>query len=198
MNLKSIFKINLNIAGVDEVGRGSLIGPVYASAVILKKECDIKKLKDSKQLTKKKREILNKYIKKNSYWSIASASKKEIEKLNILNASLLAMKRSIKKLKIKPTSTLIDGNKLPEMKGYKLKSVIRGDQKISEISAASIIAKVARDRLITNMSKKFKEYAWDKNAGYGTKEHLKAIKKFGITKHHRKNFRPIHNILSQK
>ena len=196
MNLKSIFKINLNIAGVDEVGRGSLIGPVYASAVILKKECDIKKLKDSKQLTKKKREILNKYIKKNSYWSIASASKKEIEKLNILNASLLAMKRSIKKLKIKPTSTLIDGNKLPEMKGYKLKYVIRGDQKISEISAASIIAKVARDRLITNMSKKFKEYAWDKNAGYGTKEHLKAIKKFGITKHHRKNFRPIHNILS--
>ena len=196
MNLKSVFKINLNIAGVDEVGRGSLIGPVYASAVILKKECDIKKLKDSKQLTKKKREILNKYIKKNSYWSIASASKKEIEKLNILNASLLAMKRSIKKLKIKPTSTLIDGNKLPEMKGYKLKSVIRGDQKISEISAASIIAKVARDRLITNMSKKFKEYAWDKNAGYGTKEHLKAIKKFGITKHHRKNFRPIHNILS--
>ena len=82
------------------------------------------------------------------------------------------------------------------MKGYKLKSVIRGDQKISEISAASIIAKVARDRLITNISKKFKKYAWDKNAGYGTKEHLKAIKKFGITRHHRKSFRPIHNILS--
>ena len=102
MNLKSVFKINLNIAGVDEVGRGSLIGPVYASAVILKKECDIKKLKDSKQLTKKKREILNKYIKKNSYWSIASASKKEIEKLNILNATLLAMQRAIKKLKKKP------------------------------------------------------------------------------------------------
>ena len=84
------------------------------------------------------------------------------------------------------------------MKGYKLKSVIRGDQKISEISAASIIAKVARDRLITKLSKKFKKYAWDKNAGYGTKEHLKAIKKFGITQYHRKTFGPIHNILSPK
>jgi ribonuclease HII len=184
------------VAGVDEVGRGSLVGPVYAAAVIFKKNIDKSKIKDSKKLSKEKRNILEKYIKKNSIWSVGSASLKEIEKLNILNASLLAMKRSIKKLKIKPTSTLIDGNKLPEMKDYKLKSVIRGDQKISEISAASIIAKVARDRLITNMSKKFKEYAWDKNAGYGTKEHLKAIKKFGITKHHRKNFRPIHNILS--
>ena len=91
---------------------------------------------------------------------------------------------------------MIDGNKLPEMNGYKLKSVIKGDQKISEISAASIIAKVARDRLITKMSKKFKKYAWDKNVGYGTQEHLRAIKKFGITKHHRKTFSPIHNILS--
>ena len=94
MNLKSIFKGFQNIAGVDEVGRGSLIGPVYASAVILKKNCDVKKFKDSKKLTKKEREVLNKYIKKNSYWSIGSASKEEIEKLNILNASLLAMKRA--------------------------------------------------------------------------------------------------------
>ena len=184
------------VAGVDEVGRGSLVGPVCAAAVIFKKNIDKSKIKDSKKLSKEKRNILEKYIKKNSIWSVGFASLKEIEKLNILNASLLAMKRSIKKLKIKPTSTLIDGNKSPEMKGYKLKSVIRGDQKISEISAASIIAKVARDRLITNMSKKFKEYAWDKNAGYGTKQHLKALKKFGITKHHRKNFSPIHNMLS--
>ena len=108
MNLKSIFKDIQNIAGVDEVGRGSLIGPVYASAVILKKNCDVKKLKDSKKLTKKEREVLNKYIKKNSYWSIGSASKEEIEKLNILNASLLAMKRAIKKLKKKPNLVLVD------------------------------------------------------------------------------------------
>ncbi len=184
------------IAGVDEVGRGSLVGPVFAAAVIFKKKIDKNKIKDSKQLSKEKRDDLEKYIKKNSIWSIGSASTKEIEKLNILNASLLAMKRSIKKLKLKPSITLIDGNKLPNISGYNLKFVIKGDQKISEISAASIIAKVARDKLITKMSKNFKKYAWDKNAGYGTKQHLKAIKKFGITKHHRKTFGPIHNILS--
>ena len=198
MNLKSIFKINLNIAGVDEVGRGSLIGPIYASAVILKKECDIKKLKDSKKLTRKKREILNKYIKKNSYWSIASASKKEIEKLNILNATLLAMQRAIKKLKKKPKLVLIDGNRIPKMKNYDLKYVIKGDQKVPQISAASIIAKVSRDNLMKKISKNFMKYQWIRNCGYGTRDHLSAIKKFGITKHHRKTFKPIHNILSPK
>ena len=186
------------IAGVDEVGRGSLIGPVYAAAVILKKKLDKKKLKDSKKLTKKSREVLEIYIKKNSYWSIGSASLKEIEKFNILNASLLAMKRAIIKLKKKPKKVLIDGNKIPIIKNYNLEYIIKGDQKIPEISAASIIAKVSRDRLITRMSKKYIKYSWNKNAGYGTKEHLSAIKKFGITKHHRKTFHPIYNILSLK
>ena len=119
---------------------------------------------------------------------MGSASLKEIEKLNILNASLLAMKRAIKKLKLKPSMVLIDGNRLPDLNNYNLKCIVKGDQKIPEISAASIVAKVARDKLITKMSKKFKKYAWDKNSGYGTKQHLKAIKKFGITKHHRKTF----------
>ena len=186
------------IAGVDEVGRGSLIGPVFAAAVIFKTNIDKKKIKDSKKLSKEKRNILEKYIKKNSIWSIGSASLREIEKLNILNASLLAMKRSIKKLKLKPSITLIDGNKLPELHGYKVKCVIKGDQKISEISAASIIAKVARDRFITKMSKEFTKYSWDKNFGYATKHHVNAIKKFGITKHHRRTFAPIHNILSPR
>ena len=186
------------IAGVDEVGRGSLVGPVYAAAVILKKKLNKKKLKDSKKLTKRNREILEKHIKKNSHWSIGSASLKEIEKLNILNASLLAMKRAIIKLKIKPKQVLIDGNKVPKIKNYNLKYVIKGDEKIPEISAASIIAKVSRDRLITKMSKKYIKYFWNKNAGYGTKDHLSAIKKFGVTKYHRKTFQPIHNILSPK
>ena len=186
------------VAGVDEVGRGSLIGPVYAAAVIFKSKINKKILKDSKKLSKKKREILEKYIKKNSHWSIGKASLKEIEKLNILNASLLAMKRAIKKLKKKPSLVLIDGNKIPKIKNYNMKYVIKGDQKIPEISAASIIAKVSRDYLITKMSKKFIKYYWNKNAGYGTKDHLFAIKKFGITKHHRKKFQPIHNILSPK
>ena len=186
------------IAGVDEVGRGSLIGPVYAAAVILNYSIDKKKIKDSKKLSKTNRKNLEKYIKKNSSWAIGSASLIEIEKLNILNASLLAMKRAIKKLKKKPTLVLVDGNKVPEIKNYKLKSIIKGDQKISEISAASIIAKVSRDRLITNLSKKFKKYCWSKNAGYGTRDHMIAIKKYGITKFHRKTFKPIHNILSLK
>ena len=186
------------IAGVDEVGRGSLIGPVYAAAVIFTRKVDKKRLKDSKKLSKTNREILEKYIKKNSYWAIGSASLTEIDKLNILNASLLAMKRAIKKLKKKPTLVLVDGNKLPKIKNYKLKSIIKGDQKISEISAASIIAKVSRDRLVTNFSKNFKKYNWSKNAGYGTKGHFIAIKKYGVTKFHRKLFKPIHNMLSPK
>ncbi len=139
------------IAGVDEVGRGSLIGPVYAAAVILKKSINKKLLKDSKKLTKNKREILSKYIKKNSTWAIGKASVKEIEKINILYASLLAMKRAIKKLKKKPTIVLIDGNKSPKMKNYKFKTIVKGDQKIPSISAASIIAKVSRDRKITKL-----------------------------------------------
>ena len=189
--VKSLMKI---IAGVDEVGRGSLIGPVYASAVILKKSINQKLLKDSKSLSKKEREYLCKYIKKNSTWSIGKASVKEIEKLNILQASLLAMKRAIKKLKKKPTHVLIDGNKTPELENYNLKSVIKGDKKIPSISAASIIAKVSRDKFITTLSKKNKGYDWDKNFGYGTKQHLKALKKLGITKHHRKTFSPISKI----
>ena len=182
------------IAGVDEVGRGSLIGPVYAAAVILNNSINKKILKDSKKLTKNKREILSKYIKKNSIWSIGKASIKEIEKNNILNASLLAMKRAIIKLKKKPTLVLIDGNKLPKIKNYKLNSIIKGDQKIPEISAASILAKVTRDKMISNLGKNFKDYNWNKNYGYGTKEHIKAIKRLGITPHHRKTFSPINKL----
>ena len=182
------------IAGVDEVGRGSLIGPVYAAAVILNKSVNKKILKDSKSLTKTKREILSKYIKENSIWAIGKASVKEIEKINVLQASLLAMKRAIKKLEKKPSLVLIDGNKLPEIKNYNLRSIVKGDQKIPSISAASIIAKVTRDKVITKLGKKFKGYYWDQNYGYGTKQHLRAIKTLGITNQHRKTFSPINKI----
>ena len=196
LKFKSLMKI---IAGVDEVGRGSLIGPVYAAAVILNKSVNSKILKDSKTLTKEKREILFNYIKKNSIWATGKASVKEIDKINILQASLLAMKRAIKKLKKKPSHVLIDGNKIPDLKNYNLKAIVKGDQKIPSISAASIIAKVTRDNFIKTLAKKNKGYHWDQNFGYGTKQHLKAIKKLGVNKHHRKTFSPIskltkHNI----
>ncbi len=183
-----------NNAGVDEVGRGSLVGPVYAAAVILNKSINKKLLKDSKSLSRAKREILSKYIKKNSIWAVGKASVKEIENLNILKASLLAMKRAIIKLSEKPKKILVDGNKIPKMKNYNLKCVIQGDRKIAEISAASIIAKVTRDKMITNLGKRFKGYHWDQNFGYGTKQHLKAIKYLGITKQHRKTFSPINRL----
>ena len=178
-------------AGVDEVGRGSLIGPVYAAAVILKKNINIKLLQDSKSIKREKREKLSKYIKRNSIWAIAKASKYEVDKINILQASLLAMKRAVKKLKKKPSKVLVDGNTIPEMDNYVVRAIIKGDKKIPAISAASIIAKVSRDKFILSLSKKNKGYHWDKNFGYGTKQHLKAIKKLGITKHHRKTFSPI-------
>ncbi len=182
------------IAGVDEVGRGSLIGPVYAAAVILNKSVNKKLLKDSKSLKKSRREILSKYIKKNSLWAIGKASVIEIEKKNILNASLLAMKRAIIKLKKKPDLVLIDGNKIPDLKNYDLRAVIQGDKKIPSISAASIVAKVSRDKMITKIGKKFRGYYWNKNYGYGTKQHLRAIKNLGVTSHHRKTFSPIKKI----
>ena len=182
-------------AGVDEVGRGSLVGPVYAAAVILDSSINKKLLKDSKKLNKSKREILSKYIKKNSIWAIGKASVKEIEKYNILQASFLAMERAIKQLSRKPSISLIDGNQLPIIKNYKLKSIVKGDEKIPAISAASIIAKVMRDKMMSKLGKKFKQYDLDRNCGYGTKQHLKAIKKFGITPHHRKTFSPINRML---
>ena len=185
------------IAGVDEVGRGCLAGPVVSAAVILNNKIDVKNIKDSKKIPFKKRIIIANYIKKNSIFAIGIASVKEIEKINILNASLLAMKRAIINLGKKPALVLIDGNKIPKLKNYKLKFVIKGDKKIPSISAASIIAKVTRDKFITKLSKEFKNYGWDKNFGYGTKDHLVGLKKYGITRYHRKKFKPVHNILSR-
>ena len=191
-------KKNFFIAGVDEAGRGSWIGPVFSAAVILKKTINKNILKDSKTLSYKNRKFLYNCIKKNSIYAIGKASVKEIEKKNILQATLLSMKRAIKKLKKKPNLILIDGNKYPKIKTYKIRTIIKGDQTIPAISAASIIAKVERDKYIEKLSKKFKKYSWETNFGYGTKKHQIALKKFGVTPHHRKTYRPIYKILSQK
>ena len=183
-------------AGVDEVGRGCLAGPVVSAAVILKKSIDLSLLKDSKKITFKNREKVSEHIKNNSYYSIGIASVNEILNLNILQASLLSMKRAIERLTVKPGLTLIDGNFAPKgLKNYK--TIINGDEKIKVISAASIIAKVYRDHFMIKLSKKFSNYAWDRNFGYGTKAHLEGLKKFGVTSHHRKGFKPIHKILSR-
>ncbi len=182
-------------AGVDEVGRGCLAGPVVSAAVILKKGINLNILKDSKKISFNKREEIAEHIKRNSCHAIGIATVREILHLNILQASLLSMKRAINKLSIKPKIILIDGNFAP--KGIKnFKTIIRGDEKIKVISAASILAKVFRDRLMIKLSEKFSNYAWESNFGYGTKAHLKGLKKFGITSHHRKGFKPIHKILS--
>jgi ribonuclease HII len=186
---------NNNIAGVDEVGRGCLAGPVYAAAVILNDDINTKDIRDSKQISFKKRILLSKYIKKNSTYAIGSASVEEIHKINILNASLLSMKRALQKLKNKPSMAYIDGIYAPKNLKIKCKTVIKGDQKIICISAASILAKVSRDIFMINLAKKNPGYFWQKNYGYGTKEHLIGLKKYGITKHHRKKFKPVHNIL---
>jgi len=182
-------------AGVDEVGRGCIAGPVVSAAVILKKSINLKLLKDSKKISFKQREKISEHIKDNSYYAIGVSSVEEIFKLNILQASLLSMKRAIKKLTITPGLTLIDGNFAPTgLKNYK--TIINGDEKIKVISAASIIAKVYRDKFMIKLSKKFSNYAWEKNFGYGTKAHLDGLKKFGITIFHRKGFKPVHKMLS--
>ena len=163
----------------------------------MNKNVNKKLITDSKKLSTKKRLKSYLYIIKNSKYAIGRASVSEIEKKNILQATLLSMKRAIKKLNISSDLILIDGNKIPKIKNLKIKSIVKGDEKILSISAASIIAKVVRDKYILKLSEKYNGYSWNTNFGYGTKKHRNALKKLGVTKHHRKSFKPIHNILNK-
>jgi len=156
------------------------------------------KLFEEKKISFKKRILLSKYIKKNSIYAVGTASVEEINKINILNASLLSMKRALDKLKLKPSIVYIDGLFAPKGLKIKHKTFVKGDEKITCISAASIVAKATRDLFMIRLGQKFPKYKWNKNFGYGTAEHLNGIRKYGITKHHRKNFKPIHNILMSK
>ena len=187
---------NKILAGIDEVGRGCLAGPVISCVVILKKNINRKFLKDSKKISFKDRVKIAKYIKKNSWYAIGSASVNEIDKYNIFNATLLSMERAAKKLKKKPHLFLVDGTHAPK-KLKNSKTVIKGDKKIKCISAASILAKVYRDLYMIKLGNKFPKYKWHKNFGYGTSHHLDALKKFGVTNYHRKSYKPVHNILSK-
>ena len=180
------------IAGVDEAGRGPLAGPVFAAAVILNPKRPIRGLKDSKLLSEKKREYLYRLIQERALaWSVAHASVEEIDALNILQASLLAMQRAIATLSIQPDLTLIDGNRCPSNLVGEVRAVIAGDRTVPAISAASIIAKVTRDREMRIWHEQFPQYGFDQHKGYATPEHLDALKTHGPTLIHRRSFEPV-------
>lgn len=176
------------ICGVDEAGRGPLAGPVYAAAVILPSDCIIEGLNDSKKLTEKKREALFDEIKEKALaYGIASADEKEIDEINILNATFLAMKRAIASLSVRPDLALIDGNQKPHTDIEEV-TVIKGDAKSMSIAAASVLAKVSRDRFMLEMAEKYPQYEFARHKGYGTKLHYEKIAQYGVCDIHRRTF----------
>ena len=178
------------ICGIDEAGRGPLAGPVYAAAVILPPDCEIEGLNDSKKLTEKKREALfDVIIEKALAYGIGTASEKEIDEINILNATFLAMKRAVEALEIKPDLALIDGNQKPKIGSDITEvTVVKGDAKSMSIAAASVLAKVSRDRYMLEMAEKYPQYEFEKHKGYGTKLHYEKIAEYGISDIHRRSF----------
>ncbi len=183
------------IAGVDEAGRGPLAGPVYAAAVILDPSRPISGLADSKKLSFKQRNQLFGDIRTNAFaWSIATASVREIDEINILQASLLAMQRAIAGLEFTPTRVLVDGNKLPQL-SCPAEAIVKGDERIAEISAASILAKVARDEEMVRLDKEYPGYGMATHKGYPTRAHLAALGKNGVTPIHRRTFAPVRRLL---
>ena len=184
------------ICGVDEAGRGPLAGDVYAAAVILNKDIVIEGINDSKKLSEKKREkLFDEIIEKAESYCIATASVEEIDRLNILQATMLAMKRAVNGLSIKPDIALIDGNKTPELDEIKAHAVIKGDASSASIAAASILAKVARDRYMKELAEKYPQYRFEKHKGYGTAAHISAIKENGLCPLHRLSF--VKNIINK-
>lgn len=176
------------VCGIDEAGRGPLAGPVFAAAVVLPVDCEIPGLNDSKKLTEKKREALFEVIiEKAIAYSVASASEKEIDEINILNATYLAMNRAFDGLSVKPDMALIDGNREPGVDATQ-KTVVKGDSKSMSIAAASILAKVSRDRYMLEIAKLYPQYEFQKHKGYGTKLHYERIREHGISDVHRKTF----------
>ncbi|NVJ96740.1 MAG: ribonuclease HII [Alphaproteobacteria bacterium] len=186
------------VCGVDEVGRGPLAGPVVAAAVILDPDDIPSGLNDSKKLSEKKRTALYGLIQEKAVAvSIAEASVEEIDQINILQASMLAMRRAVAGLTPVPTAALVDGNRDPDL-NMPTRTLIKGDGRSLSIAAASIIAKVFRDELMKKLSEEHPEYGWGQNAGYGVAKHMAALKLVGATRHHRRSFAPIRQILSEE
>lgn len=187
------------VCGVDEVGRGPLAGPVVAAAVILDPARVPTGLDDSKRLSAKKRDMLYEAIVNTAIaTSIADASVEEIDQINILEASMLAMRRAVNGLKIKPHAALVDGNRDPNLYGVVTRTLVKGDSRSLSIAAASILAKVFRDRLMEKLGESFPEYGWAQNAGYGVEKHRKALSLVGVSPHHRRSFAPIRQILDEE
>jgi len=183
------------IAGVDEVGRGPLAGPVVAAAVILSQNHDLPGLTDSKKLSAKRREYLVPEIKRQALaWALGDATIEEIDQLNILQATMLAMQRAISNLSVQPNHILVDGNRVPEFE-IPARAIVGGDGIEPCISAASIIAKVARDKLMADYATKYPEYGFEKNSGYPTKQHRQALINYGVTPIHRLSFAPVKALL---
>ena len=188
--------INRLIAGVDEAGRGPLAGPVTVAAVILKNP--VKGLNDSKKLSEKKRFELEPLIIENALaYAVVHVSVAKIEEINILQASLLGMQQAVAQLTVTPVEVLVDGNKCPKF-SQPAQAIIGGDGKIAEISAASILAKNARDRLMVDLSKKYPQYGFEKHKGYGTAYHLQQLRTHGPCEHHRKSYAPIQKLLQME
>lgn len=183
------------IAGVDEVGRGPLAGPVTAAAVILDPNNIPTGLNDSKALSAKKRKVLYDLILQYCRVGVVHVSVEEIDRINILQASLLAMGQAIAQLDPSPSFVLIDGNRIPAGLSVPTQAIVKGDAKSVSIAAASIVAKITRDRLMSDLARQNPGYGWDKNAGYPTKEHQLALQHLGVSPHHRRSFKPVHNIL---
>lgn len=191
VNLLPFMNEGLLEAGCDEAGRGPLAGPVFAAAVILPADFHHPLLNDSKQMTARARETLREVIEKEAIaWAVEAVCEEEIDRLNILWASVTGMQRAVLKLAVKPDFLLIDGNRFRPMEGYGYRTVVHGDATYASIAAASVLAKTYRDEFMVNLSAQFPQYGWERNMGYPTPEHIAAIKKYGYTEHHRKSFHP--------
>ena len=198
MNTVSLFdNAGEVVCGVDEAGRGPLAGPVFAAAVILDASKPIAGLRDSKKLSASRRDQLAMLIQRDALaWSIAQCSAAEIDALNILQATMLAMRRAIEGLSVVPTLALIDGNRCP-VTTVRTEAIIKGDDKVMAISAASILAKTARDALLTDMHSRYPQYGFDQHKGYPTALHLARLREYGVTPEHRRSFAPVRELLSE-
>lgn len=186
------------MCGVDEAGRGPLAGPVFAAAVILDPRKPIEGLRDSKKLTAARRDVLALQIRQHALaWSIAECSEEEIDRLNILQATMLAMRRAVEGLSIQPTLALIDGNRCPVMTVHS-EAIIKGDDKVPAISAASILAKTARDAVLLTLHQQYPQYAFDQHKGYPTALHLARLREHGVSPVHRKSYAPVRALLAME